>query len=426
LEELEITLGQRSLPSINGEQTTASAYAGLGARHLVLLGDGAAGAVPSRLAAQVACSSALARMRASVFRELGAQIEEAFAEAHGAVRRALIGTAAEDKGGASLVLVVVDSASVVAARVGGGRVYLLRGHRLEPLFREAGPGILGQGQAWPEVVEVRDHLAAGDRLLVLSESTVRVTGADLMQLVRDPPAQLAAARLADAARRRGQHDPIAVHIVEVQSDATRPADRPHPAIARLARDRPATIDSDGSVIGAARAARADRLEHIGRGRAQRQSGWILWFVIAVVAGAGAALVASGGGPATTPRVDPDAAPVATAITDVVEPTEVAAAPEVVAPPEPPELAALFAADTKERLARNLRNHVTKSFPSKGDAVFVELEAAVLARRRDPLVVQALVELLKEPELKRTARWVQELLPRLVGGDEEDGAPTADP
>ncbi|MCC6623505.1 MAG: protein phosphatase 2C domain-containing protein [Deltaproteobacteria bacterium] len=422
MEEVEITLGQRSLPSITGEQTTASAYAGLGARHLVLLGDGAAGAVPSRLAAQVACSSALARLRASVFPELGAQIEEAFAEAHGAVRRALIGTAAEDKGGASLVLVALDAGGIVAARVGGGRVYLLRGHRLEPLFREAGPGILGQGQAWPEVVEVRDHLAAGDRVLVLSESTVRVTGADLMQLVRDPPAQLAATRLADAARRRGQHDPIAVHILEVHSDAPRPADRPHPAIARLARDRPSTIDSDGSLMGGARAARVDRLDP-GAGRSRVQSGWILWFVLAVIVGAGAALIVSGGEPTGTSASAPDVASVASVVEDVAAPIEIEVEPEVVAPPEPPEIAAIFEADSKERLARNLKNHVTRNFPTRGDAVFDELEAGVMARRKDPMVVQALVELLKEPELKRTARWVQELLPRLVGA--EEGAATTD-
>ncbi|MFO0749918.1 MAG: hypothetical protein U1F43_30250 [Myxococcota bacterium] len=422
MEELEITLGQRSLASIHGEQTTASAYAGLGARHLLLVGDGGVGAVPSRLAAQVACSAALARMRASVFPELSAQIEEAFAEAHGAVRRSLVGTPAADKGGASRVRVVIDSDQVVAARVGGGRVYVMRGDRLEALFREAGPGMLGQGQIYPEVAELRTPMEQGFRVVVLSESAMRATGADLYQLVHAAAPQLAATRLAEAARRRGQHDPIAVHVLEVQSDDPRPADRPHPALARIARDRPRTIDSDGTVIGTQRGPRAARASEAldpRRAQAGRDTGWLLWFFVAVALGAGAALIVHRGKPGPTiVQGPPDAG-----LTLVAEAPDASAA-EVVAPdtsppdeevaaPEAPEVTAIFEAETTERLALNIRNHITRSFPSDGEAVFARLEAAVLARRKDPKVVEALVELLKEPELKRTARWVQGVLPKLV-------------
>ncbi|TNF34155.1 MAG: hypothetical protein EP329_07555, partial [Deltaproteobacteria bacterium] len=73
---LEVTLGQRTLPSVHGEQTTATAYAGLGSRHLLVAADGAAGPVPTRLAAQIATSSAVARFRASVFPNTEEQLVE--------------------------------------------------------------------------------------------------------------------------------------------------------------------------------------------------------------------------------------------------------------------------------------------------------------------------------------------------------------
>ncbi len=139
MEELEITLGQRALPSVHGEQTTASAYAGLGARHLIILADGGAGEVPSRLAAQTACSAAMARIRSSVLPDFTATLAEAFGEANAAVRRVLLGTAAEGKGQAALLVVIVDAGGVAAARVGGGRVYLLRGDRLDALYRGLDP-----------------------------------------------------------------------------------------------------------------------------------------------------------------------------------------------------------------------------------------------------------------------------------------------
>jgi len=299
---------------------------------------------------------------------------------------------------------------------------------MEPLFREAGPGMLGQGQAYPEVVEVRAPLGPGDRVVVLSESAVRATGADLLQLVHDPPPQLAAGRVADAARRRGQHDPIGVHVLEVQSGHARPVGSPHPAIARIARERPRTVDSDGTLIGgSARAARAERLDRLGAPPARVS--WLAVFFVAALAGVAVALATRGG---DTPRPATRAPDITVTSVMIEADTHEAdeGVPEVEpaeAPPEAPEVTALFEADTKERLAKNIRNHVTKTFPSDGDAVFTRLEAAVLARRKDPMVVQALVELLKEPELKRTTRWVQELLPRLVAdeGPADPGATAPD-
>jgi len=70
------------------------------------------------------------------------------------------------------------------------------------------------------------------------------------------------------------------------------------------------------------------------------------------------------------------------------------------------------AETAARLSKGIRSYITKRFPEDGEVVFTRLEAGIIAHGRDPKVIEALLELVREPELKRTARWVQDLLPRL--------------
>ena len=418
MEELEITLGQRALPSVHGEQTTASAYAGLGARHLIILADGGAGEVPSRLAAQTACSAAMARIRSSVLPDFTATLAEAFGEANAAVRRVLLGTAAEGKGQAALLVVIVDAGGVAAARVGGGRVYLLRGDRLDALYRGAGPEGLGGPASVaiePEIIAGGEVLGSGDRILILSESAVRPLAADLERLASGAPPQLVAGRLAEAARRRGQLDPLSVHVIEIASDAPRLG--PHPALARIERGQPKTFDPEGRLLGRMRAS----------GQAQpsadkAQVGLVAWFVMAVLLGIGVALVVDATRAKPVVPLEP-VVPVLIQGVDVASEDVVDAAIEVEeidATPIDPELVALFEAESAARLSKSIRSYITKRFPEDGEAVFARLEAAIIARGRDPKVIEALVELLREPELKRTGRWVQDLLPRLYaqGGPDE--------
>jgi len=410
MEEFEITLGQRALPSIHGEQTTASAYAGLGSRHLLILADGAAGEVPSRLAAQTACSAAMARIRASVLPDFGATLAEAFGEANAAVRRVLLGTAAEGKGQAALLVVVIDAGGVVAARVGGGRVYLLRGDRLDALYRGAGPEGLG-GPAGaniePEIIAGGEVLGTGDRILILSESAVRPLAADLERLGSGAPPQLVAGRMADAARRRGQLDPLSVHVVEIAGDAPRIG--PHPAIARIERGKQRTFDPEGRLLGRASVGHTPPVQ-------KAQTGLIAWFVLAMLLGVGVALIIDA---TRAPKVREPASepgPVAVLGLDAITVAEVdaavAEASEVETTPLEPEVVALFEAETAQRLSKGIRNYITKRFPEDGEVVFTRLEAAIIAHGRDPKVIEALLELVREPELKRTAKWVQDLLPRL--------------
>jgi len=420
MEELEITLGQRALPSIHGEQTMASSYAGLGSRHLLILADGAAGEVPSRLAAQTACSAAMARIRASVLPDFATTLAEAFAEANAAVRRVLIGTAAEGKGQAALLVVVIDAAGVAAARVGGGRVYLLRGDRLDALYRGAGPEGLG-GPAGasiePEIVAGGEALGTGDRILILSESAVRPLAADLERLGSGAPPQLVAGRMADAARRRGQLDPVSVHVVEIAGDAPRIG--PHPAIARIERGKVRTFDPEGRLMGRTVVGHTPNVQ-------KAQTGLVAWFVLAVLLGIGAALVID----ATRTRKAPDPAsppgPVAVLGLDTITVDEVDAVAETVNEVETtalePEVMALFEAESAARLSKGIRSYITRRFPEDGEVVFARLEAGIIAHGRDPKVIEALLELVREPELKRTARWVQDLLPRLYAQTPEPATP----
>lgn len=431
MDELEVTLGQRAVASVHGDQTTATAYAGLGARHVLLVADGAAGPVATRLAAQVATSAALARFRASVFPHTEEQLVEAFAEAHQAVRRGAMGTHADGNAGASMVAVVVEARGVVAARVGGGRVYVIDDGVVRPLFRDEGEGYIGDGAQIPDIVTHDEPLTRGGRVVVMNESVARAVAADVDRLASGP-AQLAAGRLADAARRRAQYDPLAVQVMEVHHAPARPGH--HPAFSRLDRDSGRTLSADGRWIGPSDAIRARSQ----RGRGRGEIGWVIWFGLAVLVGAGAALIAVEPAPAEPDpmRVDPalverrvDPVPTAEALEadargDLDEATAADAAPasglseEVTA-----DIDAAFGHDSPSRAARALRSYITRRFAADGDQVFDDLEAW-LERHDDPAIIATLLELMKERDLKRTHRWLTDLLPRLYsrGGGDNGAAP----
>jgi hypothetical protein len=411
MDEIEITLGQRALPSVHGEQTTASAYAGLGARHVFVLTDGTAGEAPSRLAAQTAATAALARIRASVEFDQRQTIDGAFAEARQAVRRALTGSALEGRTQVAMVVVILDAHGLIAARSGKGRVYLLRGDRLEALFQAAPMGGL---DADLEVRKFDQPLALGDRLLILSESTVRPLAADLERLARGGPAQLAASRLADAARRRGQLDALSVHLIEASGEL--PREGPHPALARISRDRPRTFDPEGNLLG-----RPEPSTGLEKRAPSPFVGLLVWFCLAALVGTLVALGMRASPPEGAPSPVPSKVPVAVSIDPAPPAEDVAMVTPEVAIEEvevevdtslKEDLSSLFEAETPSRLARQLRNHITRNYPEQGDSVFERLESEILDRRSDRRIVEALLELVQETELKRTSRWATTMLQKL--------------
>ena len=411
MEELEIRLGQRALPSVHGDQTTATAYAGLGLKHVLVLADGSAGEVGSRLAAQTASASAMARIRASVLPDMESTLYEAFGEAHQATRRVLLGTGLADKAGASLLVVVVGGEGLVVGRVGGGRVYLLRGDRLDPMFSATSAEVVGIGDHEPEIVVANTVLGIGDRLIVLNEAAARPLAADLERLGRGGEAQLAASRLADAARRRGQLDPVSVQVIDIAGDSPRVG--PHPALMRLAREPADTFGLEGRRLGRRRRAEASPAPSH---ESPEGSGLFIVLGLGGLLGAlGAMLVHAPSAPEAEPRRD---APEVMAALDVeVSDTNEAApdttTPEVETRPEvAAELLEIFAPEAPRAIARNVRGYVTRNFPTEGEAVFTKLEEAIAVVGAEPKIIEALLELMREPELKRTAKWVSELLPRL--------------
>ncbi|MCB9733530.1 MAG: protein phosphatase 2C domain-containing protein [Deltaproteobacteria bacterium] len=427
MDELEVTIGQRSLASVHGEQTTAAAYAGLGARHLLVIADGADGPVPTRLAAQVAASAAVARFRASVFPRTEEQLEEAFTEAHHAVRRGAIGSHAEGQSGASMVAVVIEGRAISAARIGGGRVYILDEDHVHALFRDGGEGFVGDVR-FPTELAIHDNpLRKGARVIMMSESVARGVIADFEQLAGEPPPQLSAARLVEAARRRGQYAALTAQVVEVQQAVGRGG--PHPAVSRLGRATRRTLSADGRWLG-----KETESGSTARSQARAEAGWALWFALAVLLGAGAALIAHGGGDDPAQGAD---AQVARAVTTPMPeihldpPTRPAPPPPDVvdAPPSSgltldveEEIGALFDKGSPPRSARALKNYITKRYPIDGDGVFADLEAWIMAHD-DPSVVATLLELVQEEKLKKTQRWITELLPRLYQADAgADAAP----
>lgn len=425
---LEVTLGQRTLASVHGEQTTATAYAGLGTRHLLLTADGAEGPVPSRLAAQIATSAAVARFRGSVFPHTEEQLREAVAEAHQAVRRGALGTHAEGQAGASLTVVVIEPGGVTAARVGGGRVYVLIRDRLRPLFREEGRGYVGDPSSTTEIVSFLEPLPAGSRIIAVTEAVARAVAADLDQLASGPPAQLVATRLTDAARRRGQYEALAAQVCEIQESPMRPG--PHPAFARIDREASRTLSADGRWLGPADPSR-------GRPHSRTESGWFIWFFVAALLGAGAAFIAHGGGAGPAREAAPVAhAPDSDAIAATTAPPDPGpsddvggAAPDagapILAPNVAADIAALFEHATPTRAAHAIRNYITKRWQSDGDRVFDDLEAWITTHD-DPVIIGALLELSRDRDLRRTYKWLNDLLPRLysrAGGDPAaDAAP----
>lgn len=415
-EAVDIGLGQRLVPSVHGDQTLALAYAGFGTRHVVILADGAAGFVPTRLAAEVAVAAALGRIRSSALPDVRQVVTEAIGEAHHAVRRALIGTAAESEGGASILVVVLEASGVLAARVGRGRLYVVGKDRrggARVLLSAGSEAVLGRLGPLATIDMIEAPLTFGDRLVMLSESALRPLAADLAQLVVGQPAQLAAQRVADAARRRGEADAIGCAVLEWNMDTPRAA---HPSLGRIDPD----AGRESPLAGSGRA------HHQARRPSGGPGGMVIWFLAAALLGVGAALIVHAPPDAESERTRVRAPDPGTEAADAA----VAALADAYALPEPGGADAEFAyeagpldgddglaevfgsASDAATLARAIRRHVIARYPAEGETVFQRLDLRVRAAHDRTQVVQALVILARDVDLPRTARWAAETLPLL--------------
>ena len=244
MNELEVGVGQWSEPGRSGSATTASAYAGFGEYHLVVVADSAKGATPSKAVAQAAVAAVTSAFRAgSSHTAVAERLADAFRSVHAAIQEATIGTQAEGRGGADISAFIIEPGHVTFARVGGGRLYILESHGAVSFPVSQTTGFAGDGTTEPDIVTRAVALMPGDRLVLATEATARTIAADIGALAQSSSPQLTAQALVGAARRRGERGALVAHVVEIRSEAHSRTRRP--TLATVDVPTPPAIGLDG-------------------------------------------------------------------------------------------------------------------------------------------------------------------------------------
>lgn len=375
------------------------------------MADGAAGPVPSRVAAQAAVSSLTASFRATAgTASVQERLETAFAEAHQAVRRAALGSHAEGRAGACLAAAVIERGTITFARVGGGRLHALRASGPVAFAGRPSTGYVGDGVTDPDVAAHTVSLDNGDRVVLATNPTARTISADLAALARGGSAQIMAQNLVGAARRRGETGALVLQVLEIRNDVT---DREaHPALRRLAQPEVPTYDVDGRrVWGFAR-------------RPPRGPALAAALVLTIGTATGAVVawlagpVASRSAPPPTvtdsrpaPQVDPGRLEPPGGGADAPAPALAPAPEPVEAPPTDPadaRVAGLFRDGEPGEAARALKRHLERSQRKSGGAELVAVDRWIAANP-GPRVVRVLVELIQLRPKASIRRWAGDLV-----------------
>jgi hypothetical protein len=244
MNELEVGVGQWSEPGRSGSSTTASAYAGFGEYHLVVVADSAKGATPTKSIAQAAVAAVTSAFRSgSAQTAVAERLADAFRSVHAAIQEATIGTQAEGRGGAEIAAFIIEPGHVTFARVGGGRLYVLESHGAVSFPVSHTSGFAGDGTTEPDIVTRAVALMPGDRLVLTTEATARTIAADIGALAQSSSPQLTAQALVGAARRRGERGALVAHVVEIRSEA--PSRTRRPTLATADIPVPPAIGLDG-------------------------------------------------------------------------------------------------------------------------------------------------------------------------------------
>ncbi len=429
MDDLVIGVGQWSEPATSGAATTASAYAGYGEVHLAAVADGAAGPVPSRVAAQAAVSSLTASFRATAGKaSTQERLETAFAEAHQAVRRAALGSHAEGRAGASLAAAVIERDTITFGRIGGGRLHALRSETAVAFSGRTPAGYVGDGITPPDVTTHALRLETGDRVVLATDPTARTIAADLSALARGGSPQIMAQSLVGAARRRGESGALVLQVLEVRSQSVeRDA---HPALSRLAQPEVPTYDVDGRrVHGFARrpaptgpAALATIVLVLG----VATGGVAAWMAGPATDGVRHPTgLASTAAPTTAPRDPPDGSD--GAALDALPAEAAAADTGLEGPAEPPaprsaddaRVEGLFMTGEPNEAARALKRHLERSRRQTGGSALVAVDRWV-AGHADARVVRVLVELIQLRPRDPIRRWAADLVADLYGRAAKDG------
>ena len=425
MEEFSVGIGQWNEPAIGGVPSTASSYAGFGPSHLMVMADGAAGPMPSRLAAQAATSAIVAAYRSSVENSTDERLRSCFTAAHEAVEKSGLGHRQEGRVGAAVVAAVVEAHQITVARVGAGRAHALHGGEAENLVKEVVAGYIGDGTTEPDVQSFPIALTPGERLVLATEPTARTIAPDLAALCRGSSPQIAAHALITAAQRRGERSALAVQVLEIRSLASQRA--PLPSTARLAREElPAFRDGRGELEDVwneppAAVSRATLQLMLG------SLGMMLGALTAILSAPSAATRPADGNQIavlavghTSPeelerRVQEESEVLITLIQEdgSGEIAEVGSIGDV--------QSRLFEGGKPRDAARTLKRHLTRRFRVGGLPMLRPIEIWI-RDHRSKRVISVLVELLDLHPSLPIRRWLRDLLPELYSVS-ESAAPT---
>ncbi len=431
---LDVLIGQRMLPRVNGERHTSATYAGFGNRHLMVIADGSRGGRACERSAQVATAAVVARFRVSQDKSNATRLKDAIMEAHAAVRRAAMGSTAEGQAGASLVAVCVEAERVTAARIGGGYAFVVSGGRTLSLFHEDATGMLGDGSSEPQVVTSMMQLPRGSRIIAMNAATGTPVATDLRAVIAERPVQQGASSLVHAARDRGVEGGLVAQMLEVKNDP--PRTTPHPALRRITRGQVPTFDADGRRVGVLRSRRRRfafrRLSALTVALFGLSAAGFYWWNASTIPDESAPEVQGvtppqSAGPTLPPtsppsrspaleveglalRAPPPPPPLPAPMHDASKPPEVDTT-DMGAP-----IAPAFAEATPKRAARALKRHILQYYRPNKATYFDTMERWILANR-SPHVVSTLLELMKYGSLPVTSRWLETFLPSLVSAGE---------
>ena len=216
MDNLEAIVGQRVEPALTGDNTTLTTYVGATRHHLLAIGDATYAPNITRFGLQAAIAGAVKGFQASTALAPREKLLDAFAAARTAVENAKKENQYTNPTGAALTIAIVHPEGVCVGRLGGGRVHLFLGQQLHALFEGPGLSFVGGGAEEPEISEHHTALDPGDKVVVLSEQSYGGTLGQLPELVGRKAPQLAAVRVVEAARRRGQRESLAALVLQIK------------------------------------------------------------------------------------------------------------------------------------------------------------------------------------------------------------------
>ena len=216
MDTLDAIVGQRVEPALTGDNTTLTTYVGASRHHFLAIGDATYAPNVTRFGLQAAIAGAVKGFQASQALAPREKLTDAFAAARNAVENAKIENQYSNPTGAALTIAVVHPEGVCVGRLGGGRVHFFLGNQLHALFEGPGLSFVGGGAQEPEISEHHTALEPGDKVVILSEQSYGGTLGQLPELVGRKAPQLAAVRVVEAARRRGQRESLAALVLQIK------------------------------------------------------------------------------------------------------------------------------------------------------------------------------------------------------------------